>query len=262
MTTLADARPDGLDVLVRPGNPKALELTGWATGELLGRTFVATLDGDALDVDVDIAGEVLTITATAAQTAALVGTAPFVLTEVLAGDDADLLIGEWTPSDLPRAASAESLAVNTDAIAVAVTMLAVPAASASNLIDEAVLEAPTANLDVNAFVGALVPNSIVTVPDVPYATLLRGHGSMIHSVANSMCALVIVPEGGLITSRLDTGYGYNGAPATNPATGYPEVLLGPHTPGTYQLMLFSFVTGTLRIEASAAQKTWLRVFSA
>jgi hypothetical protein len=262
MTTLLDARPAGLDVLVRPDDPKVLELTGWAAGELLGRTFVATLDGDALDVDVDLAGEVLTLSASAAQTAALAGPADFVLTEVLAGDDVDMLIGLWTPDTRPRAAEPVALAVDTGAIAVAVSVLAVPSASASNLIDEVVLEAPTADLPVNAFMGALVPGSIVTVPDVPYATLLRAHGSMIHSEAEAMCALVIVPEGGLITSRLDTGYGYNGTPATNPVTSYPEVLLDPHTPGTFQLMVFSFVGGTIRIEASEPQKTWLRVFSA
>jgi hypothetical protein len=77
-----------------------------------------------------------------------------------------------------------------------------------------------------------------------------------------MCGLAIVPEGGLIGSRIDIGYAYNGADAARAATAYPEALIDPHTPGTYQLMLYSFTSGTLRIEASAAQKSWLRVFSA
>lgn len=84
-----DSRATRWKHLFRPGDPLALELT-WPAGALDGRTFTAALDGEELEVDV--AGDVMTITGTEEQTtAAGVGSASF----VLADQDRDVLVGPW-----------------------------------------------------------------------------------------------------------------------------------------------------------------------
>lgn len=259
--TLIDARPAGLDAFFRPDNGVAVTLA-WPEGSLLDRTFVAYIGDVALDVDVDQTGTTMTLSCDAEDVSSVTRPAPFVLSEVLSGIYIDTLIGTWAPSDNPAAVShSSSQTVTVDSHTVEVEVLASPASMPVGILDEAVLTSASSNLSVSAFSGALVPNTIVTVPDVPYPVLLRGHGAMIHSVANSVCALVIVEAGGSITQRLDVGYGYNGTTASNPATAYPEALLDPHSPGEYQLMVYSFQTGTIRVEASQLQHAWLRVLA-
>lgn len=261
MSALLDGRPAGIDLYYRTDRPIAVTLN-WPTGSLADRTFTASLDGTALDVDVDQTGTTMTLSADAATSATFTGPADFELVEVLSGDDAVLAVGRWSPSTKAAYRGDTDRTVVVDSVEVNVDVLPSPAATPVGLIDEAVLTESTSNLTVNAFAGALVPNTIVTVPDVPYATVLRGHAAMIHSTSNAVCALAIVVEGGDITQRVDIGYGYNGTAATNPATAYPEVLIGPNSPGDYQLMVYSFQAGTIRVEASNLQNAWLRVFSA
>jgi hypothetical protein len=120
MTVLLEGRPAGLDALFRPGNTFTAALT-WTAGALAGRTFAATLDAAALTVDV--VGDVMTVTASAAQTTAAAGSGAFALTEVTGGIDQDLIVGTWSRSDNPAARSSATVTVNQSTGAVAVTVV-------------------------------------------------------------------------------------------------------------------------------------------
>jgi hypothetical protein len=117
---VADARPQGLNVSFRPGNTLSVELT-WPTGDLAGRTFTTTLGGLALGLAV--IGDVMTIEATEAQTAAVDVPAAWLLTETTAGATNDLLIGTWSPSTRPGTPTSLALTVTVDTVDVAVTVV-------------------------------------------------------------------------------------------------------------------------------------------
>lgn len=116
MSTL-DTRPAGLDLLYRSGNAQSVALT-WPTGSLVGRTFTATLDAASLGLVV--VGDVMTITATDAQTVAAAKVAVFLLTETTAGASDVVLVGDWVHSDHPNAGSPLTLTVNEGAAEVTV----------------------------------------------------------------------------------------------------------------------------------------------
>jgi hypothetical protein len=136
-----------------------------------------------------------------------------------------------------------------------------PEPAPANLIDSAQITAPTGNLAVNVLVITAVPNTTVTVPDVAQPVILRGGGPIRHSVANANSALMIAPPGAVLGGQLDTAFAPLGAIATL-ATPKPELLLDPHTPGDYQLYVFSFTTGNIVVDAGATQKAYLRAFYA
>lgn len=121
MTVLLDSRPPGLDHQFRPGNTFTFDLT-WTTGYLTGRTFTASLDVAALTVG--IVGDVMTISATAAQTTtAGAGAHDFTLTETTGGISDDVIIGDWYGSERGAASASATVEVSTTAGAVAVTVL-------------------------------------------------------------------------------------------------------------------------------------------
>lgn len=117
----ADARPPGLNVPFRPGNTLHLELTGWTAGSLVGRTFTSTLGGVALSLAV--VGDIITIDATEAQTAAVTLSAAWLLTETTSGASNDLIVGTWSPSTRPGTPTSTSLAVTVGAVDVDVTVV-------------------------------------------------------------------------------------------------------------------------------------------
>jgi hypothetical protein len=122
MTTLADVRPPGLDALFKPGTTLTVTLEAGA-GELDGRTFSSTLDGEELGLVV--AGDTMTIVATAAQTGALPVGVPVAweLLEDLGGAAPEVIVqGTWTPSDSPQAVEALTLELALGTVNVAVTM--------------------------------------------------------------------------------------------------------------------------------------------
>jgi len=118
---LLDARPPGLDSRFRPGNTFTCTLT-WPGGALAGRSFSATLDAAALAVDV--VGDVMTITASAAQTTAAASAGTFMLTETTGGADQVLIIGDWHSSTGPAGATSAALPVTTDGVPVDVAVAA------------------------------------------------------------------------------------------------------------------------------------------
>lgn len=117
---VADARPQGLNIPFRPGNTLSLELT-WPTGDLTGRTFESSLGGTALDLTV--AGDVMTIDASAAITGAVTTSAAWLLTETTGGASNDVLIGTWAPSDDPGTPTSQSLTVTVETVEVDVTVV-------------------------------------------------------------------------------------------------------------------------------------------
>lgn len=137
-----------------------------------------------------------------------------------------------------------------------------PEPAPANLIDSAEITAPTGNLAVNAFVMTSVPNTTVTVPNVARPVILRGGGPIRHSVANANVALLIAAVGATLGAQLDAAFAQLGPIATL-SSPKPEVLLDPHSPGDYQLFVFSTTTGNIVVDAvTAAQAGYLRAFYA
>lgn len=97
MTTLLDARPQGLNLLFRPDTTLTVEME-WPAGELAGRTFLSTLGAQTLTVTV--VGDLMTVEASAAQTELFDVEVPadWALLEDLGGDPEPVLIGKWVPS--------------------------------------------------------------------------------------------------------------------------------------------------------------------
>lgn len=130
MTGLADVRPAGIDVLFRPATTVTLTLE-WPAGELAGRTFTSTLDGEGLAVTV--VDDTMTVEATDTQTGALTTGVPveWQLLEDIDGTDEPILIGTWTPSDDPRAVSSTTLQVTVGSATVEVSVSSAQASIAA-----------------------------------------------------------------------------------------------------------------------------------
>lgn len=90
MSTL-DLRPGRLDIVYRPGNELLLELT-WPDGSTAGHTYTAFLG--ATELDIDVAGDVVTVTADGAITTAM----PRPRSWTLLQDDEVVITGSATPS--------------------------------------------------------------------------------------------------------------------------------------------------------------------
>ncbi len=126
MPALVDARPPGVDAWFRPGNEFTLTLH-YPAGSLTGRTFSATLDAAALTVQVVEASDLVTVTASAAQTAAVTDTATFVYSETT-GTDQVVLVGKWAPSLGAGATTGLDVTVVQDGGSVQVSFPSVPTA--------------------------------------------------------------------------------------------------------------------------------------
>jgi hypothetical protein len=131
VTALADVRPPGLDVLFRRGATLTLTLTWSPTGVLAGRSFSAELDAVALTTAVSIVGDVMTIVATSAETEALAAGVPVDFELVEAGER--IIIGQWIPSDDPRATSSATVEVTQGAATVSITVQGI-ASSTGDLV--------------------------------------------------------------------------------------------------------------------------------
>jgi hypothetical protein len=112
MTPL-DVRPPPVDVLFRPGNTFTATLEWSPTGALDGRSFSATLNGDALTTPVSVVGDVMTIVVTDQETGALaLGVAvDWQLLEDIDGTDEPTMVGTWTPSNDPQVLTTQTVQV-------------------------------------------------------------------------------------------------------------------------------------------------------
>jgi len=120
MTATLDGRPPGLNAFFHPGGAFAFDLL-WPAGELVGRTFTAALG--LADVDVAIAGDVMTLTLSAADAAAAPVGGRFVLAETTGGGSSPLVIGKWDPSSSARSSASAAVEVASATGAVSVTVL-------------------------------------------------------------------------------------------------------------------------------------------
>lgn len=258
MTALAEFRPRGVDAYFRPGNAANLELN-FEAGTLTGRTFTATLNGVAMDVTV--AGDTLSLSATAAQTAAITSTAAWVLTEELPGDDVVLLVGTWAPSDRPGVSDTTVVEVTAASAAVDVTVLPTSQTVASNLINDTYRDTNETGLAVSPLEITPVPLTVRSVADLPFAVELRGRGTVTHSVASSLVGLAVGPVGATINQELDLVTGMTGVPGAGP-TLYPLGRLPAHSPGDYQLFAWSFTVGTAAFVATPTRQGGIGVYRA
>lgn len=113
--------PDRVNAYLYPPNPGEVTLT-WPTGELAGRTFTSTLDGDPITVD--IAGDIMTITVAPAIVAALELGQPvdWKLTETTGADPVVLFAGRWVAETGPAARTAQAFTVTTGGTTVAIAV--------------------------------------------------------------------------------------------------------------------------------------------
>lgn len=131
----------------------------------------------------------------------------------------------------------------------------------ANLLDEAEFSTPTGNLAVDAFTMKLVSNTTVTVPDIATPVMLEGAGPLKHSAANANVALGIIAVGGTIGTWIDIKFGVTLGIGTL-AGPTPKAKLPAHSPGDYQLCVYSFTAGNIVVDAGTPAKCSLRVFSA
>lgn len=136
-----------------------------------------------------------------------------------------------------------------------------PEPTPSNLIDEAEFSTPTGNLAVDAFTMKTVPNTTVTVPNLAVPALLRAGGPLKHSAANANLALGIIPVGAAFGAWVEIAFGTTLGAGTLCAPR-PEAKVAAHTPGDYQLCVYSFTSGNIVIDAATSSKCFLRVFTA
>lgn len=248
-TPLLDGRPGGLDAYFRPGSPFTVNLT-FPADYLDARVFTASLEG--VELDVNIVGDVLSISMTAAQTLAVVNPREMTLTEVVAGDDIATIVGTWAPS--PKAAQQVGTSVNVTAGTTTASVTVVAPEVATRELDYTPDASDRVIAVANAFTIYPVTGTTVSVPQSGRPIYLRGSAWCRHSVANSTVALMIGPTGqstlgGQIASAAGTVGPTNANPTLHSAeTITPEVRITPGTPaGDYQLYVWSSTNGNVTL---------------
>jgi hypothetical protein len=253
---LLDTRPPALDVLFRPGDPFTLELT-WPTGELAGRVFTATLEGDTLDLTID--DDVMSITATAAQTA-VIDEGLMLLVEAVTGDDPTIIIGQWVSSERASTSSHAAVTVAGASATATVTVAPVAAPQSSNLVTQVKVTLPVTGLAVDVFTMRAITGTTVTVPDIARPVLLTGGGPLGHSVAQSDCFLAIAPPSAGLGAWIGLDMGYAHTTGSRPCPK-PQADLPAHSPGQYQLWAYSFTSGNMAFDVGTNNPGFLRVLA-
>lgn len=288
MTAFVDARPGGLDAYFRPGNTFTLTLT-WPAGSLAGRTFTAALDLAALTVNV--AGNVMTVSVSEAQTLAATLPGAFTLTETTGGNTEVLVAGTWLPSTGTSATASASVAVNTVPSTVDVTIGATDALShQANIVRPpdwgSILRASLTQAS-SRLVEIVIPGDSIAVGEIStnwlakgWAHLVRatlqarygdgGSGFMNHAyrssgnpgggqVTTTGAWTDVDNEGGITKRSLKPTTPGNGATITTPVRGTTVELYYRTDPtfGTfhYQIDGGSFVAVPLNVAASIKKVT-------
>lgn len=109
MTVHVDTRPEGIDLMFRPGNSFTLELT-WPDS-LTGRTFTSTVSSQSLSVT--YSNTVMTIEMSDTQTDDYEINVP--LSWALSESGNEVIIGTWVPSYNASARNSQSISVRTTA---------------------------------------------------------------------------------------------------------------------------------------------------
>lgn len=107
MTVHLDTRPEGIDLMFRPGNSFTLELS-WPAS-LTGRTFVSTLSSQTLSLTYSVTSMLIVVSDTVSDDFEIDVPLNWALTE--SGND--ILIGTWVPSYHASARSSSSVSVST-----------------------------------------------------------------------------------------------------------------------------------------------------
>ncbi len=218
--TLLDARPGGLNAKFRPGDPLTVVLN-WPAGALSGRTFTSTLDAASLGVS--ILGDVMTITATPAQTAAVSGAATWELVDTTPADDATVLVGRWAASESAANRIQATVTVSAATDTVDVTVPGATAVGDLTVAGDLVVGGALTVLHPLIFwqhpVSQTIPNATWT--PIAWNTLTSTVGDGWTSYVPATCSVaagsngVPLPGGGApITLNVDA------VPATAPSTGY------------------------------------------
>ena len=193
MSELVDVRPSGLDAFFRPGDPFPLVLT-WPAGSLAGRTFTSTLGAASLSVS--ILGDVMTVTASAAQTTAAAAVAAWKLTDTTPAEDVTVLVGRWAGS--PNAAGHHEATVVVSDGSAAVQVLTQGMGSVGDLTVAGTLKARHPLVFWQHPVSQTVPNATWT--PVAWNSLLSTVGSWTSYVPASTTIAVgsngaVLPQG-------------------------------------------------------------------
>jgi len=121
MPVQIDSRPQGIHHNFRPGLTLTVDLDWQTPGVLVGRTFTSTLNGVAMGVS--IVGDVMTLEATQAETAAIEDPVEWLLLEDRGGVTPEaILMGTWVPSDQAALRPATTTVVTDQAVTVQVTV--------------------------------------------------------------------------------------------------------------------------------------------
>lgn len=133
-----------------------------------------------------------------------------------------------------------------------------PDPTATNLITSATITSQVTGLVVSAFQFASVAGTLVTVPDLAY-------GVKIEACAPIICpATANIVVGAFITnigSGSGVGVDYLALTTANlPGTARPFAVLPPHSSANYQLLVYSFSSVTLTVDAQAQQPAGLWVY--
>jgi hypothetical protein len=238
--TLIDARPGRVDVLFKPGDPLPVVLN-WPAGALSGRTFTSTLGAASLGVVV--VGDVMTITATPAQTAAVVAAATWELVDTTAADDVTVLSGRWVASELAAGHAPASVTVAADVGTVEVTVPGATAVGDLTVAGDLVVAGALTVTHPLVFwqhpVSQTIPNALWT--PVAWNSLVNTVGPGWTSYVPATCVVaagsngVPLPGGGApITLNVDA------VPATAPAAGYLAVRIS----GTDRVVQYTGKTAT------------------
>jgi hypothetical protein len=135
-----------------------------------------------------------------------------------------------------------------DDIAVPDPQVAPPPVELTSLLDRATVTGGTSALTVQFTSLTLIPNTVVTVPNIAQSVLVKGHGPMKAS-ATGGCAMAITPAGvTTLGSQKDTFWVYQAAAGAD-LTANPEALIPPNTPGSYQLAFYG-ISGTILFDVS------------
>lgn len=279
---LADVRPDAIDLLLRAGTTVTLSLE-WPAGSLDSRTFTSTLDDVALDMSVD--GDTMTVVASAAITATLTGPADWLLLEDLGGASPEpVLIGTWTPSDLPQAVSDQTVTVTQGTVTVAVSVASAQASLVAHEADQtahgAVESGSTAivhTIGNSPVIGPTllhvspIPGAVVTVPDLPDPVWLWGKAILdpIAPLPDTLADVEAAQDGlqlsigaaSAVPIPLNAVLDSMHAPVVwNGAGVVCAVELAPNSPGDYQLFA-TRTAGSLRVltpSHAQARIAWFR----